>query len=45
MKAQLTLLLFSALAAVCFAQEDSVQKNELALGLGGIPALSRSNYS
>ena len=43
MKAKLTLLLFAALAAVCFAQEDSAHKNELALGLGGLPALSRSD--
>ncbi len=43
MKAKLTLLLLSAFAAVCFAQEDSAHKNELALGLGGIPALSRSD--
>jgi opacity protein-like surface antigen len=43
MKAKLTLLLIPALAAVCFAQEDSGHKNELALGLGGIPALSRSD--
>ena len=40
MKAKLTLLL---LPAVCFAQEDSAHKNELAFGLGGIPALSRSD--
>ena len=40
---KLTLLLFAALAAVCFAQEDSAHKNELALGLGGLPALSRSD--
>jgi len=43
MKAKLTLLLFAALAAVCFAQEDSAHKNELALGLGGLPGLSRSD--
>ena len=43
MKAELTLLLFAAFAAVCFAQEDSGHKNELALGLGGIPGLSRSD--
>ena len=43
MKAKLTLLPFAALAAVCFAQEDSAHKNELALGLGGLPALSRSD--
>jgi opacity protein-like surface antigen len=43
MKAKLTVLLFAALAAVCFAQEDAGQKNELALGLGGLPALSRSD--
>ena len=43
MKAKLTLLLFAALAAVCFAQEDAGRKNELALGLGGIPAVSRSD--
>src|SRR5260370_20792196 len=40
MKATLTLLL---LPAVCLAQEDSAHRNELAFGLGGIPALSRSN--
>jgi opacity protein-like surface antigen len=43
MKAKLTLLLFAALAPVCFAQEDSAHKNELALGLGGLTALSRSD--
>jgi opacity protein-like surface antigen len=43
MKAKLTLLLFATLAAVCFAQEDSAHTNELALGLGGLPALSRSD--
>ena len=43
MKAELTLLLFAAFAAVCFAQEDSGHKNELALGLGGLPDLSRSD--
>ena len=43
MEAKLTLLLFAALAAVCFAQEDSAHKNELALGLGGLTALSRSD--
>ena len=31
------------MAALCFAQEESAGKNELALGLGGIPALSRSS--
>ena len=43
MKARLTLLLFAALAAVCFAHEDSAHKNELALGLGELSALSRSD--
>ena len=43
MKAKLTLLLVPALAAVCFAQEDSAHLNEIALGLGGLPALSRSD--
>ena len=43
MEAELTLLLFAACAAACFAQEDSGHKNELALGLGGTPALSRSD--
>jgi hypothetical protein len=43
LKAELTLLLCAAFAAVCFAREDSGHKNELALGLGGIPALSRSD--
>jgi hypothetical protein len=42
-KAKLTLLPFSALGAVCLAEEDSGHKNELALGLGGMPALSRSD--
>jgi opacity protein-like surface antigen len=32
-----------AFAAACFAQEDSADTNELALGLGGLPALSRSD--
>jgi opacity protein-like surface antigen len=43
MTAKLTLLLLSAFAAVSFAQEESAHKNELALGLGGLPALSRSD--
>ena len=43
MKKQLTLLLISAFAAVCFAQEDSAHLNELGLGLGGLPALTRSD--
>ena len=41
MKAILTLFLLPA--ALCIAQENTAPKNELALGLGGIPALSRSN--
>jgi opacity protein-like surface antigen len=41
MKAKLTLFLLPA--ALCLAQEDTAHKNELAFGLGGIPALSRSN--
>ena len=43
MRRKPTQLLFGALAAICFAQEDSGHKNQLALGLGGIPALSRSD--
>jgi opacity protein-like surface antigen len=43
MTARLTLLLLTAFGAACFAQEDTAPTNELALGLGGIPALSRSD--
>jgi opacity protein-like surface antigen len=43
MKTRLTLLLLSAFAVTSFAQEDTAHKNELDFGLGGIPALSRSN--
>jgi opacity protein-like surface antigen len=35
--------LFLLPAALCLAQEDTVHKNELAFGLGGIPTLSRSD--
>jgi hypothetical protein len=40
---KLALLILSACAAVCSGQEDAPHKNELALGLGGIPALTRSD--
>lgn len=43
MKTNLALLLLSAFAVTCFAQENSAHKNELGFGLGGIPALSRSD--
>ena len=43
MKAKFTLLLLPVFAAVCYAQENSAHKNELAFGLGGIPALTRSD--
>jgi opacity protein-like surface antigen len=43
MKVKLTLLLLSVFAAICFAQEDSAHKNELAFGLGGLPPLSRND--
>jgi opacity protein-like surface antigen len=43
MKTTLTLLLLLAFTATSFAQEDSAYKNELAFGLGGIPAVSRSD--
>jgi opacity protein-like surface antigen len=43
MKAKLILLLFATCTAVSFAQEDAGHKNELAFGLGGIPALPRSD--
>ena len=43
MKVKLTLLLVPAFAAICFAQEHLAHTNELALGLGGLPALSRSD--
>src|SRR5258707_11980182 len=42
MKAKFTLLLLPAMAAICLAQEETAHKNELAFGLGGIPALSRA---
>jgi opacity protein-like surface antigen len=43
MKTKFTLLLLPVMAAACLAQEDSAHKNELAFGLGGLPALSRSD--
>ena len=43
MKAKFTLLLLPAIPALCLAQENSAHKNELAFGLGGVPALSRSD--
>jgi hypothetical protein len=43
MKAKFALLLLPAFGAACFAQEDSAPRNELAFGLCGIPALSRSD--
>ena len=43
MKVKLTLILVPAFAAVCFAQEGSAHLNEVALGLGGLPTLSRSD--
>jgi opacity protein-like surface antigen len=43
MKAKFTLLLLTVFGAVCLAQEDTASTNELAFGLGGIPALSRSD--
>jgi hypothetical protein len=41
MKKKLALLLLPA--ALCVAQESADHKNEIALGLGGIPALARSD--
>src|SRR5262249_23291670 len=43
MKPRDTVLLLFAIAAVGLAQEDAARKNELAFGLGGIPAVSRSD--
>ena len=43
MKAKFTLLLLTVFGVVCLAQEDTASTNELAFGLGGIPALSRSD--
>jgi hypothetical protein len=44
MTSKFKLLLVPAAAVLCFAQEESTTgKSELALGLGGIPVLSRSN--
>src|SRR5260370_683605 len=43
MRASVTLLLLSTIPVVVLGQEDSARKNELAFGLGGIPALSRSD--
>jgi opacity protein-like surface antigen len=40
-KARLALFLLPA--ALCLAQEETAHKNELAFGLGGIPALAQSN--
>jgi opacity protein-like surface antigen len=40
MKATLALLMLPA--ALCLAQEETAHKNELAFGLGGIPALTQS---
>jgi hypothetical protein len=42
-KATFTLLVLPAMAALCLAQEESAHRNELAFGLGGIPALSRND--
>jgi hypothetical protein len=41
MKTKFTLFLLPV--ALCLAQEEATHKNELAFGLGGIPALSRSD--
>jgi hypothetical protein len=43
MNMKLKVILLSAIPVVCLAQEDGARKNELAFGLGGIPALSRSD--
>src|SRR6266404_7820919 len=43
MKTIHALLLFTAVAVVCDAQDQAAPKNELAFGLGGLPAYSRSN--
>src|SRR5260370_12339848 len=43
MTARFSLLLLSSIAVVGLAQEDAARKNKLAFGLGGIPALSRSD--
>ena len=43
MKAELALILLPPFGAACLAQEDSASRNELAFGLDGIPALSRSD--
>lgn len=43
MKTEITLLLLPAMAVCCLAQEDSAPKNELAFGLGGLPALTRND--
>ena len=42
MRTKLTVL-FTLMAAAGLAQEDGGPKNELAFGLGGIPAVSRGN--
>ena len=41
MKARFALLLLPA--ALCFAQEEGAHTNELSFGLGGIPALTKSD--
>jgi opacity protein-like surface antigen len=43
MKVNFTLVPLSVIPVICLAQEDGARKNELAFGLGGIPALSRSD--
>lgn len=43
MNMKLKVILLSVIPVVCLAQEDGARKNELAFGLGGIPALSRSD--
>jgi hypothetical protein len=40
---KMTFALLLLPAALCLAEENAVPKNELAFGLGGIPALSRSD--
>ncbi len=43
MKACYALLLLPTAAVLCFGQEDVTPKHELAFGLGGMPALTRSD--
>ena len=43
MRAIHTIALLPVITVLCWGQEESAPKNELAFGLGGLPSLSRSD--